>query len=201
MPDRRRGGFTLIELLVVVAIIGVLIALLLPAVQKVRETSNRVRCLSNLKQMAIAAHHYHDSNGRLPGAVEISGAGGRYTTLFVELLPFIEQQPLYSQWNFTNPGANYTGSPSRAGMAIKTYVCPAAPLEPNPPASLPYALTTYAGNGGTRAYPADQALCDGMFHTTGAKSKPKPNQAGVRLTDASDGASNTLLFEIGRAHV
>jgi prepilin-type N-terminal cleavage/methylation domain-containing protein len=194
MSVRQRAAFTLIELLVVIAIIAVLLALLLPAVQKVREAAARLRCVGNLKQIALAAHQYHDANGRLPGAVEVPNPGGKSTSLFIELLPHIEQGPLHQQWDFTNPASNYSGPNPRAATVIKTYVCPTAPLEPNPPSGLPYALTTYGGNGGSKAYPATQAACDGMFHTTGARSKPEPGQSGVQFTQVADGASNTLFF-------
>src|SRR5262245_10960059 len=92
----RRHGFTLIELLVVIAIIAVLIGLLLPAVQKVRETAARIKCANNLKQLGLAAHNYHDSHGHLPPAIgyypPAAGALGPY---FFHLLPYVEQDDLY----------------------------------------------------------------------------------------------------------
>src|SRR6218665_1042889 len=102
---RARRGFTLIELLVVIAIIAILIGLLLPAVQKVREAASRARCQNQLKQFALAAHGYNASNGTLPRGAEIGGS--RPTTLFVELLPHTEQDALYRQWDFANYGNNY----------------------------------------------------------------------------------------------
>src|ERR1700761_5484323 len=96
----KRSGFTLLELLVVIAVIGILIGLLLPAVQKVRESAARATCQNNLKQLALASHNYHDTNGYLPpqfgwaGGVSVHGAFG---TLPFHLLPFIEQGPAYEQ--------------------------------------------------------------------------------------------------------
>jgi prepilin-type N-terminal cleavage/methylation domain-containing protein/prepilin-type processing-associated H-X9-DG protein len=185
---RAKVGFTLIELLVVVAIIAVLIGLLLPAVQKVREAAARMKCSNNLKQIALAAHGYHDVNERFPGGTV---AGPRISSLFVELLPHVEQAPLYRQWDFTNSSTNYSGSPARAAVVISVYVCPSHPALPHTPNA---ALTTYGGNGGTKAYPAARSALDGMFHTTGTASEPNPNQTAVRLTDVSDGTSSTLLF-------
>ena len=121
-----RRAFTLVELLVVVAIVAVLVGLLLPAVQRVREAASRARCLNNLKQLALAAHQAHDAAGRLPGAVNLPDPGGRYTSLFVELLPYVEQQALFAQWDFANPAANYGGAASRAATVLKTLVCPSA---------------------------------------------------------------------------
>jgi len=189
-PARPRA-FTLIELLVVIAIIAILIGLLLPAIQKVREAASRMRCTSNLKQCALALHNYHDANGKFPGATEQGGP--RYTSLFVELLPYIEQDPLYKQWDFINPLTNASG---RAAIVIKTYICPSH-LKAEDLITVgvgQYALSTYGGNGGTRPFPPAQSPCDGVFFTTGPGSLPKPNQTGVTILGITDGTSNTLLL-------
>src|SRR5438876_7359412 len=98
-----RRGFTLIELLVVIAIIAVLIGLLLPAVQKVREAANRLKCQNNLKQIVLAAHNYHGDHGQFPvGArlsVLVAGRPTMGTNLWIELLPYIEQGNLYQGWD------------------------------------------------------------------------------------------------------
>ena len=189
--NSRVAAFTLIELLVVIAIIAILIGLLLPAVQKVREAASRVRCANNLKQIALALHNYHDVNGRFPGGVEQGGP--RYTSLFVEVLPYIEQNAIYQQWDFANPANNGNGL---AGTIISTYLCPSHPGLNTTigMAGGQYAFTTYGGNGGTRPFPPMLSPCDGVFFITGPTSEPNAGQASVSILGITDGTSNTLLL-------
>src|SRR5262245_16794692 len=107
VPLRRRSAFTLIELLVVIAIIAILIGLLLPAVQKIREAANRMKCSNNLKQLSLAMHNYHDTVGVLPwgrskGAIDSPSWA-------VLILPYIEQGNLWNR--FTDPNINGTVFP------------------------------------------------------------------------------------------
>jgi prepilin-type N-terminal cleavage/methylation domain-containing protein/prepilin-type processing-associated H-X9-DG protein len=197
----RRHGFTLIELLVVMAIIAVLIGLLLPAVQKVREAANRMRCANNLKQLGLAAHNYHDSCQAFPRGVNQSvypsAPQYRGYTLFVYLLPYLEQDNLYRQWDFTTPLNNTSGGTSaRTATVLRVLVCPSDVVPQNPVTSQgrTYALTSYGGNGGSRSFDPAVATTDGVFHTTGPGSQPSPDQVPVRLADLLDGTSSTLLF-------
>jgi len=148
-PLNRSLAFTLIELLVVIAIIGILIALLLPAVQKVREAANRASCSNNLKQIVLACHNFHDSAGVMPPAEGSAPAdwssftpGGAPTTdafgtTFFHLLPYVEQNNIYMD-SYIRPGENLTPVPGWAGKkwpdyhghwqdSIKVFVCPSDP--------------------------------------------------------------------------
>ncbi len=102
----RKCGFTLIELLVVIAIIAVLIALLLPAVQQAREAARRTQCKNNLKQQGLALHNYHDTFLRFPsGGGQVTSGWGH--SMYVSLLPFVDQSPMYNLWNFNQPGEGW----------------------------------------------------------------------------------------------
>jgi prepilin-type N-terminal cleavage/methylation domain-containing protein len=134
MPaPRPRPGFTPIELLVVIAIIGVLIGLLLPAVQKVREAAARMQCTNNMKQIALAAHNYENAFGTLPPGWthDTSPWPNRQSdSLWYTILPFLEQQPLFNQGTKANPFINSDGYIHKVAVAevapvvVKTYLCP-----------------------------------------------------------------------------
>jgi prepilin-type N-terminal cleavage/methylation domain-containing protein/prepilin-type processing-associated H-X9-DG protein len=200
IPFYRRG-FTLIELLVVIAIIGVLIALLLPAVQKVREAANRAKCANNLKQLALAAHNHHDAIGRFPNGLHtVETTDGRYangTCWEVELLPYFEQDNLKHRWDYEDFRNNVAGNlGATTAQVLRVLLCPSDALPDlvwYVPADLNlqyafaagwYGLSSYGGNGGKRSFPLNYATRDGIFY----------QDSGIRLADVTDGASNTFLF-------
>jgi prepilin-type N-terminal cleavage/methylation domain-containing protein len=128
----RRRGFTLIELLVVIAIIGVLVGLLLPAVQKVREAANRMACQNNLKQMGLAEHNYHDSFGKFTCSWDYEPANGTTRTTAVAhswcafLLPYLEQDNIYKQYNFNGVDTVLPNS-ALVQVPLKIFQCPSSP--------------------------------------------------------------------------
>src|SRR5436309_13790517 len=133
----RPKGFTLIELLVVIAIIAILIALLVPAVQKVREAAARVQCTNNLKQLGLAAHNYHGVYNKFPpGVYQLPFAAApkfRGVTLFVYLLPYIEQDNLFQGWDMVDPLNNTVGADkSRTATVLKGLICPSDVIPQNP---------------------------------------------------------------------
>lgn len=206
---RRRGGFSLVELLVVVAIIGLLVALLLPAVQAAREAGRRAQCASQLRQLGIAATSHATAKRHFPPGVEQwyfnTAVSHRGIPLFAYLLPYIEQANALVAWDYKDPINNANkGGNSNTAVVLPILVCPSDDIPANPIVMSSrnwwYALTSYGGNGGTRSYFPDQATADGVFHTTGEASEPKHYQQPIRPQDILDGLSNTLLFG-ERSHV
>ena len=203
---RRSSGFTLVELLVVIAIIGILIALLLPAVQAAREAARRSQCINHLRQLGLAAHNYHDALKTFPPGLNQfrfpDSPQYRGVSLFAFLLPYIEQTALAQSWDYGAPMNNTSGgTAARSAIVMATYVCPSDIIRDNPvlDQNAYYGMTSYGGNAGQRSYvPPGQATAiatlDGIFHTTGPASIPNPLQQPVNLAMIIDGTSNTLLF-------
>ncbi len=196
MTPRRPGrpAFTLIELLVVIAIVGLLVGLLLPAAQKVRETAARIQCKNNLRQIALACQSYHDANRALPPGYLAAGpyADGATDTApgwawAAFLLPYIEQDGLYRQLDLRRPVQD---SPAAATL-VKTYLCP---MDLTP--SSAFAVTDAFGNTLAQAAPCSYAACAGgdESDTFGPAGQGVfYRNSGTRLTDISDGTSNTIL--------
>jgi prepilin-type N-terminal cleavage/methylation domain-containing protein len=129
----RRKAFTLIELLVVIAIIGVLVALMLPAIQAAREAARRANCQNNIKQLALAVHAYHDVHQQLP-PLYTSSANAKFTTTFglethswrTEILKWVEEQPLYDRINFAKP-ITHADNQQPINREVSVFNCPSTP--------------------------------------------------------------------------
>jgi prepilin-type N-terminal cleavage/methylation domain-containing protein len=178
----NRRGFTLIELLVVIAIIGILVSLLLPAVQAARAAARRIQCQNHLKQIALATHHYHDSLNYLPMATHW---GGKYYSAFTAVLPYLEQSPLFDTYD-TRLSAFDPANNSVVGQKVTTYLCPSMVLARQVPSS----------SCGEIAAPASYAVNTGSLSAwgpihNGAIVGHDKGRTGFR--DILDGTSNTLL--------
>ncbi len=222
--SRRRVGFTLIELLVVIAIIGILVGLLLPAVQQVREAARRTSCINNLKQLAVAVMNREGSMKRFPSGltqVRLNAAGQQYISgstagfrfqghsVYYFILPFMEQNNLYDGMDLRIPINNVVTDPAlgRAAGVVPSFLCPSDLLPstalPYTPSSGPteyYGPTSYKANGGSRPVFATSSTNDGVFMATGPnarKAATAPLGIEVSIRDITDGTSNTIMFGEG----
>jgi len=204
----RRLAFTLVELLVVIAIIGVLVALLLPAVQMARESARRTQCGNHLKQLGLAAQNFSDVRGTLPPtrvSNDNTDANQNFLTWAVLLMPYVEQQNYYSQWDLTMAYELHNVQVTK--QAVPVYFCPS---RRRPTAA--YSNDTPAGGL------SDFASCGGRGPNDGVNAQGVPNQYAngamicarwvmqtsplrvakwdglVRIATVTDGTSNTMLF-------
>ncbi|GAA4426346.1 DUF1559 domain-containing protein [Bremerella cremea] len=185
-----RSGFTLVELLVVIAIIGVLIALLLPAVQQAREAARRGQCLNNMKQLALAMHNFHDTNNTFPKNAYGPNAGVTWDGWHLfsanyKLLPFIEQNSLYDQFNLSG-----TWNDNRTGpmnVRLQAFLCPSA-LEAPSSSTIDWGGpgSNYAWSSGSTpntAHACTRNGCNGMLTT----------KDETKMAEVTDGLSNTIF--------
>ncbi len=194
---RLRRGFTLVELLVVIAIIGVLIALLLPAVQQAREAARRMQCTNNLKQLALATHNYHDTIGVFPSGWirQTQGAphykNNNYWGWGTFLLPYIEQNSIYSKIDFSWEWVNNStiGNPN-SGLSttpLEAFTCPTDITGTINGKENDNGTSNYIGSYGNKGLNTSNYLTNadrGIF--------TRNSHVGIR--DITDGTSNTILF-------
>jgi prepilin-type N-terminal cleavage/methylation domain-containing protein/prepilin-type processing-associated H-X9-DG protein len=198
----NRKAFTLIELLVVIAIIAVLVGLLLPAVQKVREAAARMSCQNNLKQIGLASMNYESTYGIMPpGTGTLPATGGSPPSTVTLLLPYMEGGNLYNLFNFTvDVNSNVLNAPAR-DQQVKSYLCPSESssqmINDNTGNGIPCGRCSYAGNCGTTADSnSTDGLHVGIFNYQYGASTPagRPVRTKLTITAISDGTSNTAMW-------
>jgi prepilin-type N-terminal cleavage/methylation domain-containing protein/prepilin-type processing-associated H-X9-DG protein len=190
MLRSTRRAFTLIELLVVIAIIGILIGLLLPAVQKVREAANRAKCANNLKQLALAVHNYHDAYGHLPSSLLFKPGAVPWSHL-ANLLPYIEQMDLYRQANVPNgPNSTYVvyeikilSCPSDGSPRVRTDV------------DMEIESGTYYGTGAISNYKGINGAGWGKYYSDSTFTNEKSYASIYNYTDPTGNADS---FDMGQ---
>ena len=191
---KRKRGFTLVELLVVIAIIGVLVALLLPAVQAAREAARRMSCSNKMKQIGLALHNYHDTHKVFPPDAIWAGPtpGGnpkvldqpRHFTWLTMILPFMEQTPLHDQIDFTVLGFNQViNDQVLHQIQLPAYVCPS---EAQTTSTHDWGLSSYAGNAGWDMHRR-------MYGDLG-RAGPFSFFDSASFASCTDGTSNTIFF-------
>ncbi len=191
---RQRHGFTLVELLVVIAIIGILIALLLPAVQAAREAARRLQCSNNVKQLGLAMHNYHFTHGKLPYAASHWGHGG-----WVKMtLPFIEQGAISDRWDNSKL---YSSEPntSLCRIPLSTHMCPSDSHTTSSWGGIDYRMANfnYAVNLGNTSVYRVSPLNGVTFKGAPFHYEEAANNSGIvshSFASIRDGTSNTLMF-------
>jgi len=183
-----RRGFTLVELLVVIAIIGVLVALLLPAVQAAREAARRTQCTNNVKQIVLATHNFHDTFGQLPG-INTEIAPGSYGSIYVGLFPFLEQSNLKEQYKTAGGVATAANQP-----VIGAFLCPTDADQIQGRNAQGAAATTYVANVGVfSTLTGASGWKDYPFNVSDANWQRQQPETPI-LTTVTDGTSNVVFF-------